>query len=78
MVRFANSWYSYFHIHQFSRSRGFIVNHNGFGPYIVVGDGADTQYQGSTDYDVTADNEAAFSFLTFGLLSPHASLLVIG
>merc|ERR1719493_466715 len=35
------------------------------GPYIVVGDGADTQYQGSTDYDVTADNEAAFSFLTF-------------
>jgi len=34
------------------------------GPYIVFGNGADLQYQGSTAYDV-AVNEAAFSFLTF-------------
>ena len=38
------------------------------GPYTVIGVGADVQYQGSTDYDLTA-NEAAFSFLTFGMLS---------
>ena len=37
------------------------------GPYIVVGSGAVAEYEGNTTYDVAGSNEAAFSFLTFGV-----------
>ena len=40
------------------------------GPYTVIGEGSDPQYEGLTDLDVAENNEAAFSFLTFGTLSP--------
>lgn len=37
------------------------------GLYVVVGNGADTGYQGSKDYDISADNVVRFSFLSFGV-----------
>jgi len=52
------------------------------GPYTVYGNGAVAEYQGSTDYGtvVTANNEAAFSFLTFDTpretIAVHVHLLV--
>ena len=36
------------------------------GPYIVIGSGAVAKYEGNTTYDVAGNNEAVFSFLTFG------------
>ena len=44
----------------------FSSNIDADGPYTVIGTGADAQYQGSTDFTVDANDEAAFSFLTFG------------
>jgi len=46
------------------------------GPYKVYGDGAVEDYQGTTAYGtvVTANNEAAFSFLTFD--TPRATIAV--
>jgi len=52
------------------------------GPYTVYGNGAVAEYQGSTDYGtvVTANNEAAFSFLTFDTpretIAVHVQLLL--
>lgn len=37
------------------------------GPYKVIGTGFDSKYQGNTTFDVAANNEAGFSFLTFGV-----------
>jgi len=49
------------------------------GPYKVIGDGAVEQYQGTT-IDLGADDEAAFSFLTFDTpretIAVHAQLLL--
>ncbi len=59
------------------------------GPYKVIGAGSVTDYQGNTDHSAAADNEAPFSFLTFGvfpaghcalslfLLWPRSALCVI-
>merc|ERR1712156_936750 len=46
------------------------------GPYKVYGDGAVEDYQGTSAYGtvVTANNEAAFSFLTFD--TPRATIAV--
>lgn len=38
------------------------------GPYTVIGSGADTKYEGNT-FDAVESNEAAFSFLAFGMFS---------
>ena len=46
-------------------SSGDIVD--GDGPYKVYGVDAVAEYAGNTTYPVAADNEAAFSFLTFGM-----------
>ena len=48
------------------------------GPYTVIGSGAVAAYQGTTAYEVSAINEAAFSFLTFGLCLLALSLCVVG
>ena len=57
-------------------SSGDIVDADG--PYTVYGNGAVAEYQGSTDYGtvVTANNEAAFSFLTFGMFCTQFALLL--
>ena len=54
-------------------SSGDIVD--GDGPYKVYGVGAVAEYEGSTTYPVAANNEAAFSFLTFGMFCTQFLLL---
>ncbi len=45
------------------------------GPYKVIGTGSVSDYQGNATHSVAADNEAAFSFLTFGVFpARHCSL----
>merc|ERR1719356_1945967 len=50
------------------------------GPYKVIGTGSVSDYQGNATHSVAADNEAAFSFLTFDTprdtINVHAQLLV--
>merc|ERR1711972_405183 len=59
-------------------SSGDIVD--GDGPYKVCGVDAVAEYEGSTTYPVAADNEAAFSFLTFDTpretIAVHVQLLL--
>merc|ERR1711892_1406986 len=50
------------------------------GPYKVIGTGFDSKYQGNTTFDVAANNEAGFSFLTFDApretINVHVQLLM--
>jgi len=59
-------------------SSGDIVD--GDGPYKVYGVDAVAEYEGNTTYPVAADNEAAFSFLTFDTpretIAVHVQLLL--
>lgn len=58
----------------------FSSNIDADGPYTVIGTGADAQYQGSTDFTVDANDEAAFSFLTFATaretINVHVQVLI--
>jgi len=58
----------------------FSSNIDADGPYTVIGTGADAQYQGSTDFTVDANDEAAFSFLTFATaretINVHVTVLI--
>jgi hypothetical protein len=50
------------------------------GPYTVIGSAAVADYEGSTDFESTASNEAMFSFLTFDTaretINVHVQLLM--
>jgi len=58
----------------------FSPNIDADGPYTVIGSGAVAAYQGSTDYELPANHEAAFSFLTFDTprdtIAVHVQLLL--
>ena len=57
----------------------FSPNIDADGPYTVIGSGAVAAYQGSTAYEMAANHEAAFSFLTFSLflLSLFGNVLAV-